>query len=558
MNKETTCILDHCKEIITHSTYHPLDATFFADAAKDLAAVGDLFSITPTQAALFTLLLDECGDGATSINTIADKIKCGRIQFLKYLDDFEALEQKHLIRSEKDWEDFSSGRGGGSSFPSYCIPLDVIKALRAGKEYRYAPYSSLTPEEFFETAGELLESFKRSNITKSSLESELRTLFNSNQKMNFVKGIKALSIKIYSTVLLLFFCCSYMDDQENISIKALQPFFKPLGRRILVTKFKNRDNQLFEEGLIENDCDRGMADTECYKLTPKAKEIFLADINLKEKNKGDRNLIKAETLKPRDLFYGKKTERRIKELGSLLREENFAAIKQRLAEKNLRSGLTCIFTGAPGTGKTETVYCLARETGRDIMLVDISETKSMWFGESEKRIKEVFNRYHGLIKGGGLTPILFFNEADAVLGKRQELGEVRRGPAQTENAIQNIILQEMEDLAGGILIATTNMADNLDKAFERRFLYKIEFEKPDRAKTAIWKSNLPGLTEDYAETLARRFDFSGGQIENIIRKETVSSLLSGIEADPERLIRFCEEEVMVKDKTRTIGFGVEG
>ncbi|GHV80254.1 hypothetical protein AGMMS49944_20450 [Spirochaetia bacterium] len=85
------------------------------------------------------------------------------------------------------------------------------------------------------------------------------------------------------------------------------------------------------------------------------------------------------------------------------------------------------------------------------MLVDISETKSMWFGESEKRIKELFDRYHGLLKSGGRTPILFFNEADAVLGKRQELGEVRRGPAQTENAIQNIILQELEDLAGGIL-----------------------------------------------------------------------------------------------------------
>ncbi|AEF84252.1 ATPase, AAA family [Treponema primitia ZAS-2] len=557
MNKETTGVLDHCKEIISHSAYHPLDAAFFADAAQDLAAVGDLFSITPTQAALFTLLLDECGNGAISINTIADKIKCGRIQFLKYLDDFEALEQKHLIRPEKDWEDFSSKRSGGSSFPSYSIPLDVIKALRAEKEYRYAPYSSLTPEEFFETAGELLESFRNSTITRNSLESELKILLNSNQKINFVKGIKTLSIRINATVLLLFFCCSYIEDKENISFKTLQSIFKHLGRRILATKFRNRDNQLFETGLIENECDRGMADTEYYKLTPKAREVFLADINLKEKSKQSRNLIKAETLKPRDLFYNEKTDRCIKELGSLLREENFAAIKQRFAEKNLRSGFTCIFTGAPGTGKTETVYALARETGRDIMLVDISETKSMWFGESEKRIKEIFDRYHGLIKGRGLTPILFFNEADAVLGKRQELGEVRRGPAQTENAIQNIILQEMEDLAGGILIATTNMADNLDKAFERRFLYKIEFEKPDiRAKTAIWKSNLPGLTEVHAETLAQRFDFSGGQIENIIRKETVSSLLSGIEADPERLIRFCEEEVMVKDKTKTIGFEV--
>jgi SpoVK/Ycf46/Vps4 family AAA+-type ATPase len=112
------------------------------------------------------------------------------------------------------------------------------------------------------------------------------------------------------------------------------------------------------------------------------------------------------------------------------------------------------------------------------MLGEISETKSKWFGESEKRIKAVFDRYHGLVKEKGIAPILLFNEADAVLGKRRELTQSRLGPDQTENAIQNIILQEMENL-NGILIATTNMTVNLDKVFERRFLYKIEFDKPD-------------------------------------------------------------------------------
>jgi SpoVK/Ycf46/Vps4 family AAA+-type ATPase len=178
----------------------------------------------------------------------------------------------------------------------------------------------------------------------------------------------------------------------------------------------------------------------------------------------------------------------------------------------------------------------------------------MWFGESEKKIKAIFDRYQGLVKHSAVAPILLFNEADAVLGKRMELGEDRRGPGQTENAIQNIILQEMENLSGGILIATTNMTGNLDKAFERRFLYKIEFEKPDaEAKRAIWKSIMPSLNEEDAGVLSDRFDLSGGQIENVARKATVAGLLYGKEPPVEELVAYCEEESLVK-RQAAIGF----
>ncbi|GHV60075.1 hypothetical protein AGMMS49587_00400 [Spirochaetia bacterium] len=560
MNTEPTSILDHCKEIVNRLASQPMDATFFADARKDLAAVSTVLSASPTQTALFALLLDEYGEGGTSLNIIAEKIKCSKIQFLKYLDDFETLERKHIIRPHReDWESFRARKrnGGGTGLPSYFITMDVIRALRTGEKYRYTPYINLSPKEFFETADDLFDSLKDNSVSRDSLVAELKSLFQSNRGVAFVKNIKPLSLTGSSVPALLFFCCALVvNNREKLSFKYIRPVLAYLGSRVLEKKFRDMDHLLFKTGLIENDCDRGIADTEYFRLTEKAKKIFLADVDLKEKTNRGRNLISAETLKPRELFYSTQTGRRIEELTSLLREENFATIKQRLTERNLRSGFTCIFSGPPGTGKTETVYNLAHKTGRDIMLVDISETKSMWFGESEKRIKELFDRYHGLVKGGGLTPILFFNEADAVLGKRQELGEVRRGPAQTENTIQNIILQEMEDLAGGILVATTNMTENLDKAFERRFLYKIEFEKPNAAaKTAIWKSNLPGLTEDDAAVLAERFDFSGGQIENITRKEAVSSLLSGRPLSLEDILVLCEEEYLEKDPVK-IGFCV--
>ena len=124
-----------------------------------------------------------------------------------------------------------------------------------------------------------------------------------------------------------------------------------------------------------------------------------------------------------------------------------------------------------------------------------------------------------------------------------------------ENSIQNIILQEMEDL-DGILIATTNLTCNLDKAFERRFLYKIRFEKPSvEAKAHIWRSMMPELSEAESLQLANDYDFSGGQIENISRKKTVKALISGTEPTFAEIREYCDDETLEDRKpVRKIGF----
>ena len=111
-----------------------------------------------------------------------------------------------------------------------------------------------------------------------------------------------------------------------------------------------------------------------------------------------------------------------------------------------------------------------------------------------------------------------------------------------ENSLQNIILQEMEKL-DGILIATTNLTENLDKAFERRFLYKIKFGKPSlEARCNIWKSMIPSLTEDEALILADSFNLSGGQIENVARKRTIDSIIKDEDPSIDEIIAYCNAE----------------
>jgi SpoVK/Ycf46/Vps4 family AAA+-type ATPase len=199
---------------------------------------------------------------------------------------------------------------------------------------------------------------------------------------------------------------------------------------------------------------------------------------------------------------------------------------------------------------------LARKTGRDIMQVDMSQMRDKFVGESEKNVKQIFTRYRRLCQESDITPILLLNEADALLSVRLE--KMTTSVDQMANTMQNIILQEMENLEG-ILIATTNLTNNLDGAFDRRFLYKVEFQKPTAEESRhIWQAMLPALDDENARSLASKYDFSGGQIENIARKQVVSNILHDSEELDISLIQSaCDQERLNRqngERIRIAGF----
>ena len=186
------------------------------------------------------------------------------------------------------------------------------------------------------------------------------------------------------------------------------------------------------------------------------------------------------------------------------------------------------------------------------MLIDIAGMRDKWV-ESEKNIKGVFERYRDICKNTHLKPILFFNEADALFGKRMESAESTVD--KMNNAMQNIILQEIENL-DDILIATTNLTGTLDQAFERRFLFKVEFRKPSVAvKAKIWKSMFKGaLSDPDILNLISEYDFSGGEIENIARKRSIDYILEGEDIRIDKLRQYCNEERLAGSQRKSIGF----
>jgi SpoVK/Ycf46/Vps4 family AAA+-type ATPase len=320
-------------------------------------------------------------------------------------------------------------------------------------------------------------------------------------------------------------------------------------------RISNGDHFLFYDKIIEYNNDNGMVDRESLRVTQKFKDEALSEVVLQTRNrdKNSSDYIHSDKIAEKQLFYGESIQNQIDELGGLLDEGHYQEITSRMKKAGFRCGFTCLFYGAPGTGKTETVLQLARQTGRDILQVDVSKIKSCWVGESEKNIKSLFDSYKDKVKKSEKAPILLFNEADAIINKRQEGAE--RAVDKMENSIQNIILQEMENL-DGIMIATTNLAQNMDKAFERRFLYKIKFEKPTlEARMHIWHEMIPTLSEDDTMTLAEKYEFSGGQIENIARHNAINGILYGEKANSlEALMSYCDNERLETKQTRKIGF----
>ena len=190
--------------------------------------------------------------------------------------------------------------------------------------------------------------------------------------------------------------------------------------------------------------------------------------------------------------------------------------------KEKKSGIDAriIFYGPPGTGKTLTAHSLAKSLKKQILSFDCSKILSMYVGESEKNVRKIFDTYYDLAKKTKSEPILLLNEADQFLSSRSS--GITSGADQMHNQMQNIFLEQIESFEG-MLIATTNLLENIDKAFSRRFNYKIEFKKPNyEQRIQLWQLLLPEEADfeaEFAIEKLAKYDLTGGQI-NLIVKNT--------------------------------------
>ncbi|MDR0961229.1 MAG: ATP-binding protein [Mediterranea sp.] len=541
-------LLSAIEHVIELSHRSCLNDEYFSKAKKYTNFLARKLKLTPTQVTLLGVYLDNCTDDKIGMSDLSQHLGCRNITVLRLLKDIAVLEQRQFIRYKRKGKD-----------KIWRVPYEVLQAFEQNKMYVPQVEQDLTCEELMNNLDALLEQLRENELDINLLHQEVYSLLDANAHLLFSRQMQMhRDVNAQNLALILLFCIQFVNDNDDrigfIDFAAL--YDTKYEARKVKSQLCKQENYWQLQGYIENSIADGFLEKEHFKLTDKAKTEWLSELNInQEKPSPLKGVIAHDTIAQKQLHYNENEQLQIQQLTSLLQPENFKMVQQRLTEGGMRKGFTCLFYGEPGTGKTETVYQLAKQTCRNIVEVNIAKMRSCWVGESEKNIKTLFDNYRNTVKHAkdGRVPILLFNEADALINQRME-GSAR-AIDKMENTMQNIILQEMETLEG-ILIATTNLTQNLDRAFERRFLYKIEFTKPCAAvKQTIWQEMLPKLTDEQAQFLSFRYDFSGGQIENIVRKQTVDAILYGNSDTMEYLVVACNNEQLKRVNTRKpIGF----
>lgn len=537
-------VLEAFERIVEGAKGSNLEEGFFEREAGCIRYVSRKLKLSPMQAVLLALFVDRSEDRAIRMSEVASDAGCRTTRFLRLAADIDVLEERRYLRAS---------RSRGSL--SYWVPMEVLRALGRNEAYVHAVEPVTDVQSFFGRFSELMGEMEDDEITHEMLLLQTKEALEEIGGTYFARSLKGFGLHDEEVLLFVYMAHLFVEnDDDNIGFHDMDNLY---DNDKLPSWFKWRigrgGSRLFTCRLIENVNEEGMRRSDCFKLTEFAKTDVLSELDLNLKVKAERLLIKSDSFPEKRLVYNPEEGRQVEELSAILSEERFREVQARLEGAGMRKGFCCLFYGSPGTGKTETVYQVARATGRDILRVDVDKIKSCWVGESEQNMKRFFERYRSVCKDSPRAPILLFNEADAVLGVRME-GAVR-AVDKMENSIQNIILQEMEALEG-IMIATTNLTTNLDKAFERRFLYKVQFNRPKaEARARIWRAMLPSLREEEAEGLAAQFDLSGGEIENVTRKWTVNAILAGKEAvEVAAIAEICRKERIAGAKRTSIGF----
>lgn len=531
---------------ITDSTidpFHP-DLETSEIVREELSMLREVLGLTALQSALLGLVIESAAGKQTSYRNLAGDIGCSYLELMSHVDDFHVLCKKGYLRINHE---------------QLSVSAEAMAALMKNRAYERAEPTGLNTEAQLAKMKRYLNQVRQERMSENLFLEEMERMIRCNPEtslgLGFTKHIAPLNLKEYERYLFYLALYGARFYGNKFSIEDVRDYFSDAsdyeeGLYWLTHCYQQLD--LFIKHIFEEVSADGLVEEDQFKIRDDIVEDFLKEASVQ---KAEQSIWLEDSAKftPKELFYNQPEKQQVQRLSALLSPDNLNRVFESMVAKGMRAGFTCLFYGAPGTGKTETALQLARATGRKVLSADMARILSKWVGESEQNARRLFRDYQIANAENERTPILLLNEADAFLGKR--FTNVRNGSEKMENGLQNIFLEELERFTG-ILIATTNLTTNLDPAFERRFLFKIRFDKPGTDVSAtIWRSIIPELSEEEAGQLAATYTFSGGQIENIARKRNIDAILTGAEPDFAAICQYCKEETLSHTPAhRPIGF----
>lgn len=500
--------------------------------------------LEPFQCILFAAILRVHGSNSSSLSDVAENLGVDYLKLLSHSKDLNALRARGLIRLRRGTD--------------VTVPGPVIASLMKDEAFEKPKVDGLSTRMLLRRIFGYVKGASEEEYSLYQALEEIETMLRANPDTSYAASCEKYvnPDRVAPPERMLFHILAYlylerdytvfdMGDVENYvkdeeTMEVLRDYWETESLALQVTM------------VIEPAKADGFLEKGSFSFSENVVKEMFSDIHIRESNLATVDLDDLSKRPVKSLFYNPAEEGQVRRLDTVLEEENLKRVFASMRAKGLRTGIVCIFYGEPGTGKTETVYQMARRCGRKILEADVARLRNCYVGETEKNMRALFSDYRKACEENDLVPILLFNEADAILGTRMT-GAVR-SVDRMENSVQNILLQEMESFEG-IMVATTNLLGNLDPAFERRFLFKIRFDKPEAGPRArIWSSQIPGLAEEDARALAAEFPFSGGQIENVARRYAIDGVISGEDGGLGRIRELCREESTTRGGASRIGF----
>ncbi len=527
-----------------------LDDDFFIKNQQKTEALNKIYNVTPIQCVVIAMLLNYETMNLVEMGEFLDVTRIYLLQFDDELDNM--IKRRMLLREESNFR--------GKRMTTYRLTSRFEGALRKGKSMDAKPCSEYT---LYDLCSEFSEICKVAQMLYEEdfeqLYDEFRSIVIAAKHLPTVIAMEELPLDEQEWLFAWTLVNASLTNNGKIDVDdfaevvgedAASDFFRELSREITT---------LQQQGYVEKCINQGFADDTAYRLSIRGFEELCPVVKSPQLNKIQaltQHLIQPNDIEHKDLYYNADLQKDVDRLQNLLLPSNYKNVIDRMEELGLRGGCCCLLYGAAGTGKTQLALEVAKKSHRPIFKIDISTIRNKYVGETEKIAKSIFQQYQKMVKAQRklhqLEPILLLNEADAVLTRRNTNTE--NSVDKMENALQNILLDEMESL-DGIMLATTNLTCNLDPAFERRFLLKMEFKRPDeQTRAKIITSMFPDLDQEDALSLAKLHDLSGGELENVRRKSQIDYVLNGVEPNFLTLCTLCEQERLDKKQTQRIGF----
>lgn len=559
---EQGSMVEHINTVCRLICQSKLSQEIIDQAAPDLKVISNFFDLNQTEALIFCVILYiNFTSESVDLHDFARFVECSPILAFSMQKHLDSLVSKQVLMVYNSNMRRRNRQRSKLSMIEYYVSDDLITTSIWGGQ-KFVSQTTNKADSIFDLFTACDQQFKGLMEERTTIPEalyDIQSLLSYNSHLQFVKDLKKEMLDVDTQLLFLACCREFLDEVSEINLShVIKGIYKSDLRKQIKTRqsILNGTNPLLEKGLISTDAGSFRSDS-IAELTQRALKLLLPDDMdfIKPKSKQDPNqiVISCNSIVEKRLYFSPELQQQLDFLTDVLQPKNYKDLVKRLSEAGMPQGICILLHGErPGTGKTESVYQIARQTGRAIHPVNLA-FRNKYYGESEQAISRIFKNYSTSVEKSEIAPILFINEADAILNTRKKVGSSIVD--QTENTIQNILLDQIEVLKG-VLICTTNLTINLDPAFERRFLFKIQYDAPVfEAKQAIWKDKIKCLTGVQAMKLAEQFDFSGGQIENVARKVLMAGVLSGRQPGFDEILAFCREESLYKTReSRRIGY----